>query len=90
MPDYYEMGTRDDGFDIELESALGLAGHLNEDHPFGKVAETFGGAQQDQPGLAIDDRSLPLPDHDRFGTGAADPAVNLTVGGEDGAAHLDT
>ena len=56
--------------------------------PSGTRAELLRRAEQQQPGLAVGDGPLRLPDHDRLGAGAADPAVQLAARGDDGARAL--
>ena len=71
-----EMGSRQHRLDVDLERALALAGDGDHRHALGDVAELLGGSQQQQSGLAVDDRLLRFAEHDRLGTRPADPAVD--------------
>src|SRR5690554_187809 len=78
------------GFDVHLHGALRLTRHGDDQHPLGHLAECVPGAEEDEPGLPVLERSPRLAEHHRFGASAADPAVDLTRRGDDGPGALMT
>jgi hypothetical protein len=82
--DNNQVGNGDDRLDVDSQRTLALAGNGHDRHAVScQLAELVGTAEQQQPRLAGRDNVPSLAQHRRLGTGAADPAAHLAVGGED-------
>jgi len=86
VPTITRLRGRQHGLDVDLERAFALAGDRDHGHAVrDRRAELLGGAEQQQLGRALRHDPLRLADHHRLGAGAANPAVQLAIGGDDRA-----
>src|SRR5262245_49123329 len=81
MPDEDQLRSRQIGLQVDLQRAAAVARH-------GVVENAFGAAglapalavETDEPRTAVAQRLQRLPDEDRLGARAADPAFDAPVG----------
>jgi hypothetical protein len=86
IADDHQVRHRQHRLDVDLERSLALAGDRDHGHAVRyRRAELFRGPKQQQPGRSLRHHPLCLADHHRLGAGAADPAVQLALAGDDRA-----